>query len=173
VLNIAALLLAAASAGQSPALVSSASWWEKVTVTVSGDGKAQGCTYQSSLGSAQPSSCEVEEGQASVASRSSGEKSQLTRITFERRFVPSGTEPDTKLQPGDTLLGGSLMALAIAEDGAVANCQVVAKSGDVTPTYGCDEAQAERFEANAGRKVDEPRGGYMMVLVYGHEENVA
>ena len=42
-LKIAALVLAAASATQTPALKSGTPWWEKVTVTLTGDGKAQSC----------------------------------------------------------------------------------------------------------------------------------
>jgi len=171
VLNIAALALAAATAvTQSPALVSTDSWWEKVTVTITGDGTPRACSYETSSAKAEPSDCAVEGAPEAIAASEGGPKSQLTKITFERRFVPSGTRPtEVPMQPGDTLLGGQVMALDIDNSGAVANCEIVAKSGDMTPSYGCDEAQAEKFEASAA---SQQRQGYMMVIVYGHEEQV-
>ena len=47
-LKLAVLAAAAASATTSPALVSTAPWWEKVTVTIAGDGKPQSCQYEAS-----------------------------------------------------------------------------------------------------------------------------
>ena len=119
-LKVAALVLAAASAAQTPALVSSAPWWEKVTVTLRGDGKAQSCKYETSLSIAASNACEVS-GEAkgfSASSDGSGSKEELTRITFERRFAPGVAAPaDANLQPGDTLLGKQVMALAIDRAG--------------------------------------------------------
>jgi hypothetical protein len=176
VLKIAALVLAAASATQTPALMTSSPWWEKVTVTLSGDGKAQSCNYETNLKVAASNTCEVS-GAAkgfSASSTSSGSKEELTRITFERRFVPGAAAPaDTSMTPGDTLLGKQVMALAIDGSGAVKACKVIDKGGELTPEYGCDEAQTEKFEAMASRTAAAHRMGYMTVLVYGHEEHVA
>lgn len=177
-LNVAALVLAAASAAQTPALVSSAPWWEKVTVTLTGDGKAQSCKYETSLRVAPSDACEVS-GDAkgfAASSDSSGSKEELTRITFERRFQPGVAAPvNANLNPADTLLGQQVLALAIDQHGAVKACKVVATQGDMTPRYGCDEAKTEQFEATGGAKTAaaEPRLGFMTVLVYGHEEHVA
>ena len=176
-LKVAALVLAAASATQTPALSSSAPWWEKVTVTLSGDGKTQSCKYETSLRVAPSDACQVTADAKSLAagSDSSGSKEELTRITFERRFVPGASTPGkAAMQPGDTLLGQQVMALAIDARGAVKACKVVDKSGDMTPEYGCDEAQTERFESTGTKTAAaEPRLGTMTVLVYGHEEHVA
>jgi hypothetical protein len=175
VLTIAALLMAAATAASpsSSALVSTASWWEKVTVTVSGDGKPQSCKYESSLRASDPASCDVEGG--SLGASGSGSKEEFTRITFERRFIPGGQLPDeSSLQLGDTLLGRHVMALAIDPSGSVQGCKVVASSGDMPPDYGCEEVQAEKFEASAAKAAaSPPRQGYMTVLVYGHAEHLA
>jgi hypothetical protein len=70
------------------------------------------------------------------------------------------------------LLGRQVMSLAIDGAGKVKGCRVVATSGDVTPAYGCDDAQSEHFEASAVRSGTEAKVGYMTVLVYGHEEHV-
>jgi hypothetical protein len=67
------------------------------------------------------------------------------------------------------LLGKQVMALAIDAAGAVKGCKVVATGGEMTPEYGCTEAQTERFDTVASA----PRQGFMTVLVYGHEEHVA
>jgi hypothetical protein len=76
------------------------------------------------------------------------------------------------VQAGDTLLGSQVMALAIDGAGAVKGCQIVSKSGSMTPDYGCEEAKAERFEANAGQSAEQSLQGYMTILVYGHDEHV-
>ena len=81
--------------------------------------------------------------------------------------------PQTQtLEPGETLLGGQVMALAIDARGAVKHCRVVATSGAVTPQYGCDDAAAEKFEASAGSAKAGPRDGYMTIVVYGHSEHL-
>ena len=170
----AALALASASAHTSPTLNPSASWWERVIVTVSDDGQTQSCRYQSSSRPANNQDCAVVGAQATLskASSSSGAKDEVTRITFERRFSPSAKPDLAALQPGETLLGGQVMALAIDGAGAVKNCRIVATSGTVTPQYGCDEAATEHFEANARTAVTVAREGYMSILVYGHSEHV-
>ena len=170
-LTIAALAMAAASATASPALQSTASWWEKITVTIAGDGEAQACEYTSSLGG-KATACEVEGGAANPEAMAASD--EFTKITFERRFTPGADIPSTAgLHPGDTLLGGQMLALAIDEAGAVKGCKVVAKTGKASPDYGCAEAVAEKFEASARTTVDEPRQGYLTVLVYGHSEQAA
>lgn len=176
-LKLAALAMAAASTASSPTLVSNAPWWEKVTVTIAGDGKPQACEYSASHGAGAASECDVVDapstsGVSESAAVSTGSSDQFTKITFERRFIPGNSAPaKPNLQPGDTLLGGQVMALAIDEAGSVQGCRVVAKAGSVTPDYGCDEATAEKFQASAGEAA--PPQGFMTVLVYGHQENVA
>jgi hypothetical protein len=170
-LALASAASAAAAASQPQTLVSNAPWWEKVTVTVAGDGNPQACRFESSL-KAGSDDCEVV-GTAAGASEGSGSKGEYTRITFERRFSP-GRVPDAgNLQPGDTLLGRQVMALAIDGSGAVKGCEIVAQSGDMAPEYGCKEAAAERFQASAttdGKAA--PRAAYMTIIVYGHAEHI-
>jgi hypothetical protein len=145
-------------------LVASSPWWEKVTVTIAGNGKAESCKYESSL-----------TGAASLASSSShsSDKQEYTRITFERRFDPNALPAKADLQKGDTLLGGQVMSLAINGRGKVDNCRIVAQSGDVQPQYGCDEASAEKFHASAPTGVAAVQHqGFMTILVYGHSEHM-
>jgi len=175
---IAALALASASTqpATTSTLTSSASWWERVTVSVTDDGKTQGCKYETNLGGGKSSDCSVTSDQATAtkASASSGAKDKITRITFERRFTPAAMPVTPSMQPGDLLLGGAVMALAIDGKGAVEHCKVVSTSGSVTPQYGCDEASAERFDASAAdpHLRTPAREGYMTILVYGHSEHV-
>lgn len=173
---IAALALASASAHSTTTLTSSVPWWERVTVTVTDDGQARSCHYESSRPTTSMQSCSVSSGDAATATNASasGSKDEFTHITFERRFSPGAKPEMAKLQPGEVLLGGRVMALAIDGAGAVRHCRIVAISGSVAPQYGCDEATAERFEASAGnaRVRTEPREGYMTILVYGHSEHV-
>ena len=172
---IAALTLASASAHSAATLTSSVPWWERVTVTVTDDGKARSCHYESSLRPMNAQNCSVVGSEAAAAkdANNSGSKEEFTRITFERRYSP-GSKPEMGLQTGETLLGGQTMALAIDGKGAVKHCQVVATSGLVTPQYGCNEVAAERFEASAANPhaKTEQRRGYMTILVYGHSEHV-
>lgn len=168
-LKLAALVFAAASTASTPALKSSTPWWEKVTVTVASDGKAKSCSYETSLKPQATADCEVSSA-ADAAAGPGGSKNEVTRITFERRFNP-GSQPDSKVQAGDTLLGSQVMALAIDGAGAVKGCQIVSKSGSMTPDYGCEEAKAERFEASAGT-AEQSLQGFMTILVYGHDEHV-
>lgn len=173
---IAALaLLSATAAVAAPAvqstdtLSSTAPWWEKVTVTIAGDGKPQSCRFESSLKPNSSQSCEVTGSQAAMGG-GSGSKGEYTRITFERRFKP-GAQPDAgDVQPGDTLLGRQVMALAIDGAGSVKHCKIVASSGAMTPDYGCEEASAERFEAKATKASAVLTEASMTILVYGHSE---
>lgn len=176
-LKLAALAVAAASTASSPTLVSDAPWWEKVTVTIAGDGEPSACQYQASHAGGAASECNVVDAptnsaMSKAAASPTGANDQFTKITFERRFVPGITQPaQLNLQPGDTLLGGQVMALAIDEAGAVKGCKIVARAGSMAPDYGCDEAAAEKFQASAGPAAS-PQG-FMTILVYGHQENVA
>jgi hypothetical protein len=170
---IAALTMASATAHSAVTLLPSSPWWEKITVTISGDGKPQACRFESSLKPNGAQSCDVV-GSETAQATSRGAKDQYTRITFERRFKP-GAQPDAgNVQAGETLLGGQVMALAIDPRGEVMTCKVVSESGSMRPQYGCAEATAERFEASAGsmRTTKPPREGYMTVIVYGHSEHV-
>jgi hypothetical protein len=174
---IAALALASASAHPTATLTSSAPWWERVTVTVADDGTTRSCRYETSLQPQAAQDCSVQGGdsaKAQSAGAKSGAKDQYTAITFERRFTP-GDKPDSDaVRPGETLLSGRVMALAIDAHGAVKGCHVVSTSGSVTPQYGCSDAAAERFEASAGtpRAAASDREGFMTVLVYGHSEHI-
>ncbi len=170
---IAALALASASAHPAATLTSASPWWERVTVLVADDGQARSCRYESSLQPNAGKDCSVE-GSEAAAAKTAGAKDQLTRITFERRFYPGAKPAIQPLQPGETLLGGRVMALAIDAKGAVKNCEVVATSGSVTPQYGCDDLSAERFEASVGgaRAGSAPREAYMSIIVYGHSEHI-
>jgi len=170
---ITALALASTTA-QSPAtLTSTVPWWEKVTVTVTDDGSTQSCRYESSLQPQAGKDCSVSGADKLTAAKSSGPgaKDEVTRITFERRFSPGG-KPEMALQPGETVLGGRMMALAIDGRGAVKGCRIVESSGSVTPQNGCSQAEAERFTASAVKASATQREGYLSILVYGHSEHV-
>ena len=180
--SLAALALLAAStptiaatapAKAEPALSSTAPWWEKVTVTIAGDGKSNSCKYETSMVPDASKACDVVGDAKSLGASTPAAKNEFTRLTFERRFSPGAAAPqDAALQTGDTLLGRQVMSLAIDAAGKVKGCRVVATSGDVTPAYGCDDAQAEHFEASAVTTGTPARIGTMTVLVYGHEEHV-
>jgi hypothetical protein len=164
--------LAAAATTQTSGLDSNAPWWERVTVTIAGDGQPQSCRFESSLGPATAKDCQVQASQAAMEKTATGAKDQYTRITFERRFSPSW-QPDAQQAPaGDLLLGKQVMSLAIGAKGTVQGCQIVAASGDMRPEYGCKEASAEKFAASVSGARAEPRQGYMTILVYGHSEHV-
>ena len=175
---LAALAMAPVASAATDSQLPAAPWWERITVTVSGDGQSQGCLYTSSSGESS-NDCTVEDA-ASMTSSSSSEHSatggaQLTRITFERRFTPGMvTAADVNVHTGDTLLSREVMALAIDGRGSVKNCRVVGVSGQMAVEYGCAEAKAEKFQASATRgPVPAEREGYMTVLVYAHAEHLA
>jgi hypothetical protein len=167
-----AATLAAAATTQTNGLDSSSPWWERVTVTIAGDGHPQSCRFESSLGPQTAKECEVQASQAAMEKTASGSKDSYTRITFERRFSPSWQPDATQVPAGDLLLGRQVMSLAIGAKGTVQGCQIVAASGDMKPEYGCKEASAEKFSASIGGTRAEPRQGYMTILVYGHSEHV-
>jgi hypothetical protein len=167
---------ATSASTQADKLSSTASWWEKITVTIAGDGKTQSCRYETNLKAEASQDCDVvgsTPAAAGMAGSHGSAKDQFTRLTFERRFHPGAADPnDGNLEPGDTLLGRQVMSLAIDAAGAVKGCKVVATSGDMTPDYGCEEASAEHFEAGARTQSAAPRQGFMTVIVYGHAEHV-
>jgi hypothetical protein len=165
--------LAAAATTDVSTLNSSAPWWERVTVTISGDGQPKNCRFESSLQPGSAQNCDVVSSEGASAKLSaSGSKDQYTRITFERRFSP-GAQPVAADPPtGDMLLGQQVMALAIGSKGTVEGCRIVATSGDMKPDYGCKEASAERFQAGAHTTAGTARQGYMTIIVYGHSEHV-
>ena len=170
---IVPLILVAAT----PALASSSGlsvdpWWEKITVTMSNDGQAQGCRYEASSESAGAKDCTVVGASAAAAAPSA--KDQYATITFERRFNPGGAPPaESAMAAGDKLLGRQVMSLAIDGAGKVSGCKVIAESGDTGLAYGCDEVTAERFETKAPATAEARQQGYMTILVYGHTEHVA
>ena len=89
-----ALVLAPAHTATQAAIPTSSStlnamapWWEKVTITIAGDGKPHGCRFESSSGEESAQDCEVVGSKAGTG-ESAGSKDQYTRITFERRFSP-------------------------------------------------------------------------------------
>ena len=174
VISAAALGATGATATTSDAsdtLLSNSAWWERVTVTMDGDGTPEACRYETSLNPAKAESCDVDSGQAAIA-RHASSKGEVTRITFERRFNPGQAPKKPELQVGDTLLGGQVMSLAIDQAGAVKGCTVVAASGAMKPEYSCDDAQAEKFSASVGGAQAEHRQGYMTIIVYGHSEHM-
>ena len=165
----------AEKSASSDVLESSTPWWEKVTVTIAGNGETQSCRWESSLQPDNAQDCEVAGVKAAaMGTKGHGSSEQYTRITFERRFSPGASPASGKLEVGDTLLGRQDMALAIDARGAVKNCRVVSASGAMTPDYGCAEAQAERFQTSAStaREAVAPREGTMTILVYGHAEHM-
>jgi hypothetical protein len=184
VLKLATLLVASAavlgatgatattSTDANDTLLSNSAWWERVTVTLDGDGKPEACRYESSRNPAASEGCDVDSSQASLARHASASKGEVTRITFERRFNPGEAPKQPDLQVGDTLLGGQVMSLAIDHAGAVKGCEVVAASGEMRPQYSCDDAQAEKFQASVGSAQAEHHQGYMTILVYGHSEHM-
>jgi len=162
-----------AVAADTNSALSTEPWWEKITVTMSGDGNAQGCRYESSIRpDARQTQCSVDD-KDTQASGHAASKAELTQLTFERRFnLGSMPSPYSGIQTGDTLLGRKVMALAIDSGGKVSGCKIVARSGDMTPEYGCEDASAERFTASASSSASNTRQGFMTILIYGHSEHV-
>ena len=149
-------------------LSASAPWWERLVVTVGEEGEARACQYETSLEPGKLEPCDVE-GMGS-ADADSGLPEQITRITFERRFSPAASLADGEVAAGDSLLGKSVLALAIGANGKVLGCKVVA-AGGIKPDYGCKEAAAEKFEASAASAAVATRVATLTILVYAHEEN--
>ncbi|MFL6842900.1 MAG: hypothetical protein ACJ8D2_10720 [Sphingomicrobium sp.] len=163
-----------ASATADPVLSPTSEWWEKVTVTLAGDGKSNSCRYETSLVPDASKNCDVSGDPKALGADAPQSKDQFTRLTFERRFNPGSMAPqDAALQTGDTLLGRQVLSLAIDAAGKVKGCRVIAKSGDMTPAYNCEDAQSEHFEASAAKPgASDAHEGFMTILVYGHEEHL-
>ncbi len=156
------------------ALSSTAPWWERLVVTIGEEGDTETCLFQSSLDPGASLDCSVgnEDANAGVkAVASSGVPEQMTHITFERRFSPSASLSDGEVAAGDTLLGKSVLALAIDKDGRVRGCKVVAIAGTAKPDYSCKEATAEKFEASASGAAKPLRVATLTILVYAHDED--
>ena len=100
-LSIAALALAAASPATSPDILSTAPWWEKITITYGDDGSQRSCHYETSRPFAGTEACD-ESPQVSAAKATTGSAGVQTKITFERRFTPGAMPASKSLEPGDT-----------------------------------------------------------------------
>ena len=169
-LSLLAAAVLAASAS-TPPLEASIPWFERISVTIDDKGKQQACTYQSSLSAAGAEICDQAMASSIPTVKGNGSSGLFSKLTFERRFSP-GTKIDSgKLQAGDKLLGQQVMHLTFAEDGEIAGCKVVGTSGDMVPTYGCDEAKAELFRTSATSAT--PHQAFMTIMVYGHQEEIA
>lgn len=170
---VAAVLAASTpTLDSTPVLEASVPWWERITVAVDDKGRQQSCKYQSSLS---PNGAEVcdQELAASVQPRqTSGRSGVYLKLTFERRFSPGAKLDSGRLQAGDKLLGQQVMFLTIGPDGAIKTCRVVGTSGDMSPSYGCEQAKSEQFRQASGQS-GQPRQAFMTILVYGHQEQIA
>ena len=147
-------------------LSASAPWWERLIVTVGDEGETHACQYETSLQPGERQPCDVE----GAAQAAAAVPEQVTRITFERRFSPAANMADGEVAAGDSLLGKSVLALAINAEGRVLGCKIVATGGMKTD-YGCKEAAAEKFEASATTVIEPPRVATLTILVYAHNEN--
>ena len=164
---LAASTAAPASATPEPAVLEAAApWWERITVTVDGEGTQQSCRYETSAAGAR--ACDAARS-ASIRSSGNGTAGQFKKLTFERRFSPGDKLDAGTLQPGDTLLGRQVMFLTIDARGAIDSCRIVSSSGDAPPDYGCEEVKKEQFRAEATAA----RQAFLTVLAYGHSESVA
>ena len=77
-----------AGAKADPALSPISEWWEKVTVTLAGDGKSNSCRYETSLVPDASKDCDVSGDPKALGADAPQSKDQFTRLTFERRFNP-------------------------------------------------------------------------------------
>lgn len=170
---LAALALTSGTAsGLSDSQLPAAPWWERITVSLGAGGESQGCLYTSSDGQ-RSTDCKIDAADADSSEHSTS-RDGVTRVTFERRFTPGGTQAAaTQLEAGDTLLGREVLALAIDGRGSVQTCKLVASDGEMMVDYGCKDAQAEHFQASAKSGGGAQREGTMTVLIYAHQEHVA
>jgi hypothetical protein len=171
VLSIAALALAAATAPTSADTLSTNPWWEKITITYGDDGSHRACDYQTSRSFGSPEACDSETTPVTAAKASISNAGVQTKITFERSFTPGAMPNLRDMAPGDKLIGGLVMMVAIDRNGSVQGCSVVAETGDEKPEYGCEQVRAEKFQASLGGAQDSQLGT-LTVLVYGHKEEV-
>ena len=170
-LSIAALALAAASAPTSPETLSTTPWWEKITITYGDDGSHRACNYETNRPLAGTEACDADGAKGSAPNVSTGSAAVQTKITFERSFTPGAMPNIRDMAPGDELLGGLVMMVAIDRNGSVRGCSVVAETGDAKPEYGCEQVRAERFQASISGEQDSQLGT-LTVLVYGHAEEI-
>ncbi len=170
---IAFLAAVLAAPVPAPVLEASMPWWERITVTVDDKGTQQSCRYQSSYSSSGSEACE--QGMASTIPAVGGNSSSglYSKLTFERRFSPGARHDPGRLQAGDKLIGQSVMFLTIGADGSIDDCRIVGTSGDMVPTYGCDGVKAEQFRVAASAAARAQIHGFMTILVYGHQEQIA
>ena len=167
-------LLAALLAASTPApLELSMPWWERISVTLDDKGNQQSCNYQSSLSPKGPEACDKEMSSTMPSIRAQGGPGLYSKLTFERRFSPGAKIDSGRLQAGDKLLGQQVMHLSFGTDGAIESCKVVGTSGDLVPTYDCEEIKAEQFRVAASSPAEEPRQAFMTIMVYGHHEQIA
>ena len=167
---LALFAAALAASTPSPALETSTSWWERVTVTVDDRGKQQSCQYEVSLSSAGAKACDDELAASLPSGR--GPSGRYSKMTFERRFSP-GRRPDSGyLQPGDELLGRKVLFMTFGADGSIASCDVVAATGEMAFQYNCEEARKEQFRVQPDAAPG-ARQAFMTVLAYGHSEHIA
>lgn len=164
----AGAVAAAAQPPASDALSASAPWWEKLIVTT-GDAGASMCRYQSSHNPGEEQACEVEGDGAATGPM----VDEATRVTFERRFSPTASADLGSIDAGDTLLGKSVIALAIDAKGAVKGCKLLSSSGTMTPDYGCAEARTEKFTTSAASDSGPYKVATMTILVYARQEHFA
>ena len=170
---LALLASVLASATPAPVLEAASPWWERITVTVDGKGTQQSCRYQSSLYPGGAEACD-EAMASTMPTRAVGQPAGVfSKLTFERRFSPAGKLEAPDLQPGDTLLGQQILFLTINTDGSIQSCRVVATSGDLRFSYGCDQAKEEQFRVQASAPSAPPRQAFMTILAYGHQEQIA
>ena len=153
-------------------LESSVPWWERITVTVDDNGKQQSCRYEISLSPSGAEACDAQIAAGMKGIRGPSTTGVFSKVTFERRFSPGRQLDSGHLQPGDMLLGRQVMFLTLDAKGQIESCHVVAKSGEATTDYGCDDAKKEQFRAQASADPS-VRQGFMTVLAYGHTEQVA
>ena len=107
-------------------LSATAPWWERVVVTVGDEGETRACQYETSLEPGTRKACDVGGDEPAKAA---GVPEQLTKVTFERRFSPAASLADAEVAAGSSLLGKSVLALAIDSEGKVRGCKVVAAGG--------------------------------------------
>jgi hypothetical protein len=152
-------------------LEASVPWFERITVTVDDQGTQRSCQYQLSLTPGGPKPCDQNMA-STVPATAKASSGVYSKLTFERRFSPAPKLDSVRLRAGDKLLAQQVMFLTISEDGSIAACRVVGRSGDMMPAYGCDEARAEQFRVPA-TSAGTPRQAFMTILVYGHQEQIA
>jgi hypothetical protein len=170
---VLSLLAAFLAASTTAPLEASMPWWERISVTLDDKGNQQSCNYQSSLSPMGPEACDEEMASTMPSIRAGGGPGLYSKLTFERRFSPGAKLDSGRLQAGDKLLGQQVMHLSIGADGTINSCKVVGKSGELIPTYDCEEVKSEQFRVAASAPAERPRQAFMTIMVYGHNEQIA